>query len=108
MPPVATPPQSFWTEFKAFIKEYQIVGLALAFIMGGASQSLVRSLVENMIMPFVQILVPDGWREATLIWGPLMLKWGAFLAEVINFIILALVVFLVAKKLLKEEKIAKK
>lgn len=99
---------SFWKEFKEFIKEYQIVGLALAFVMGGASQSLVRSLVENIIMPFVQIMVPNGWREATLTWGPLMLKWGAFLAEVINFVILALVVFLVAKKLLKEDKVAKK
>ncbi len=100
---------TFWKEFKAFIKEYQIVGLSLGFVMGGASQALVRSLVENILMPFVSVLIPrGGWQQATLDWGPLSLRWGAFLAEVINFIILAFVAFLIVKKLLKDEKVEKK
>ena len=100
---------SFWTEFKEFIKEYQIVGLSLGFVMGGASQALVRSLVENILMPFVSLLIPKGqWQQATFDWGRLSLHWGAFLAESINFIILAFVAFLIVKKLLKDEKIEKK
>lgn len=95
-------------EFVAFLKEYKIVSLALAFIMGVASTSLVKSFVDNIIMAFINPLVASGWREASLSFGPFMIKWGAFLAELINFVILALVVFIIAKKILKEEKVTKK
>ena len=95
-------------EFVAFLKEYKIVSLAMAFIMGAASTSLVKSFVDNIIMAFINPLVASGWREASLSFGPFMIKWGAFLAELINFVILALVVFIIAKKILKEEKVTKK
>ena len=92
----------FWKEFGDFLREFNIIGLSLAFIMGGASQTLIKSLVENIIMPVVTIALPKGaWQQATLDWGPLALKWGAFLAECINFVILSLVVFFIAKKLFK-------
>ena len=95
-------------EFVEFLKEYKIVSLAMAFIMGAASTSLVKSFVDNIIMAFINPLVASGWREASLSFGPFMIKWGAFLAELINFVILALVVFIIAKKILKEEKVTKK
>ncbi|MEM5870724.1 MAG: MscL family protein [Candidatus Aenigmatarchaeota archaeon] len=40
--------------------------------------------------------------------GPIVISWGAFLADLINFVIIALVVFLIAKKIMKEEKVSKK
>ena len=95
-------------EFVEFLKEYKIVSLAMAFVMGAASTSLVKSFVDNIVMAFINPLIANGWREASLNFGPFMIKWGAFLAELINFVILALVVFIVAKKILKEEKVAKK
>lgn len=95
-------------EFVEFLKEYKIVSLAMAFVMGAASNSLVKSFVDNVVMAFINPLVKSGWREASLNFGPFMIKWGAFLAELINFVILALVVFIVAKKILKEEKVEKK
>jgi len=92
-------------DFLTFIKEYNIVSLALAFIMGTSSTALVNSLVKDMIMPLISPLVSsDSWREATLNLGPISLRYGSFLAELLNFIILALVVFVIAKKILKEEK----
>ena len=95
-------------EFLQFLKEYKIVGLALAFVMGAASTSLVKSLVDNIIMPLVTPLMPsDGWRSAVLEIGPFAVKWGAFLAEVINFVILAFVVFIIVKKIFKEERVTK-
>ncbi|MDD3861456.1 MAG: MscL family protein [Candidatus Gracilibacteria bacterium] len=94
-------------EFMEFLREYKIVGLALAFVMGTASTALVKSLVENLIMPIVTPFIPD-WKEAVLEVGPFSFKWGAFTAELINFTILAFVVFIIAKKLLKEEKVTKK
>jgi len=96
-------------DFLGFLKEYKIVGLGLAFIMGAASTSLVKSMVNDIIMPIIDpFILGESWRNASLEIGPIALKWGSFLAEAINFIILAFVVFLIAKKILKEEKIKKK
>ncbi len=96
-------------DFLQFLKEYNVIALAIAFIIGVASTSLIKSLVDNIIMPVITPFIPGGaWREAVLTLGPIVLKWGAFLAEAINFVIIALVVFIIAKKVLKEEKVAKK
>lgn len=94
-------------EFLAFLKEYKIVGVAMAFIMATASTVIVKSLVDNLIMPLVTPFVPD-WKAAVLNLGPFAIKWGAFAADLINFVILALVVFIIAKKILKEQKVEKK
>lgn len=97
------------SEFREFLKEYKVVGLAVAFIMGAAVTALVKSLVDNIIMPFVNVLIPEGgWQSATIALGPVTLGWGPFLAELINFLIIAFVIFMIAKIVLKEEKVAKK
>ena len=96
-------------EFREFLKEYKVVGLAIAFIMGIASTSLIRSLVDNIIMPVVTPFIPGGaWESATFSLGPIVVGWGAFLGELINFAIIAWVVFMVARFILKEEKVKKK
>ncbi|MCD4694295.1 MscL family protein [bacterium] len=96
-------------DYIKFLKEYKIISLALAFIMGAASTSLVNSLVKDIIMPlFSPVLNGDLWKEAVLSMGSIQIRYGAFLAELFNFIILGLVVFFIAKKILKEEKIKKK
>jgi large conductance mechanosensitive channel len=93
-------------EFIAFLREYNIISLAVAFIMGAASTTLVSSLVKDIVMPLVAPLFSsDSWREATLTLGSVHIAYGSFLAELINFIILAFIVFLIAKKILKIEKI---
>jgi len=96
-------------EFMEFLKEYKVMGLAVAFIMATAATTLVQSLVANIIMPLVGPFIPGGdWQAATLAVGPVVIGWGAFLAALVNFLILAFVVFLIAKKVMKEEKVAKK
>ena len=100
---------SLLTEFKKFLQEYKVVGLAIAFITGVAATSLIQSLVNNIIMPMITPFIPNGaWQTATFSLGPIVIGWGAFLGTLINFIIVALVVFIIAKKILKEEKVAKK
>ena len=97
------------SEFKDFLKEYKIVGLAIAFIIGGAAVALVKSLVDNIVMPLVGPLIPGGeWQSAIWAIGPFVFGWGPFLAAAINFFIIALVVFLFAKFVLREEKVSKK
>jgi|TARA_Y100000310_G_scaffold153608_1_gene153021 large conductance mechanosensitive channel len=96
-------------EFVEFLKEYKIIALAIAFVMGIAAKDLVNSLVNDIIMPFINPLFPSGdWKQAKWVIGSIELGTGPFLSALISFLIIALVVFLVAKKILKEEKVKKK
>jgi large conductance mechanosensitive channel len=96
-------------EFKDFLKEYKIVGLAIAFIMGVAATNLIQSFVNNLVMPVITPFIPGGaWQTAIFLMGPITIRWGELLGAIINFIVIALVVFMIAKFLLKEEKVAKK
>ena len=97
------------SEFRDFLHEYKVVGLAVAFIMGVAITALVKSLVDNIIMPIITPFIPGGaWKTATFTMGPIVISWGAFLAELLNFVIIAFVVFMIAKIVLKEDKVSKK
>ncbi|MHC1757054.1 MAG: MscL family protein [Methanosarcina sp.] len=98
-----------FNEFKEFLYEYKVIPLAIALIMGLAATAFIKSFVDNIVMPIITPFIPGGaWRTATVDIGPIVLGWGAFLGELINFIIIAFVVFLIAKKVLKEEKVTKK
>ncbi len=98
-----------FTEFKEFLKEYKVVGLAIAFVMGIAATAMVKSLVDDVIMPILTPFIPGGeWQTAVWNIGPIVIKWGSFLGALINFIIIAWVVFIVAKIILREEKVSKK
>lgn len=98
------------TEFKEFLKEYKVVGLAIAIVMGLAANTLVKSLVDNIIMPLVTPFIPGGsWQTAVWNFGIWKgIGWGSFLSALIYFLILAWAVFLIAKYFLKEDKVAKK
>lgn len=96
-------------EFKEFVKEYKVLGLAVGFIMGTAATNLVNAIVANVIMPIITPFIPGGgWQTAVWNIGPVALGWGPALAAIINFLIMAWVVFLVAKFVFKEEKVTKK
>lgn len=92
-------------EFMAFLKEYGVIGLAIAVIIGGKAGDLVKSIVDGLLMPIVGLLLPSGdWQK--LVVGPFQV--GIVLSALVNFVIVAFLVFLFAKKVLKEEKVAKK
>ena len=96
-------------EFKEFLEEYKVMGLAIAFIIGAAITTLVKSLVDNIIMPIIIPFIPGGaWQTATVSIGPIVLGLGAFAGAILNFVIIAFVVFMIAKYLFKEEKVTKK
>lgn len=98
-----------YKDFLAFLKEYNIINLALAFIMGAASNTVVQSLVDNIIMPWITPFIKeDRWQEAAVQFGPVSLQYGKFAADLLQFLILAFVVFLIAKKVLKELEVKKK
>ena len=91
------------SEFREFFAEYKVMGLAIAFIIGSALTTLTQSLVNNIIMPVVGIFLPEGvWQTATVKIGSAVIGWGSFASAAINFLILALVVFLLVRAIEKK------
>ena len=96
-------------EFKEFLKEYKIIALAIAFIIGIAATNLVQALVNDIVMPSITPFIPGGeWQSAKFMLGPVVISWGHFAGVVINFAVVAFVVFIIAKYLMREEKVTKK
>ncbi|MEK9131415.1 MAG: large conductance mechanosensitive channel protein MscL [Patescibacteria group bacterium] len=92
-------------DFVQFLKEFNVISLAVGFIMGTASTSLIGSLVKDVLMPLIEPLMSvESWKEAVITIGPVQIGYGSFLAELINFVILALIIFIITKKLLKIER----
>ena len=96
-------------EFLDFLKEYKIVSLAVAFVMGEASSSLVNSFVKDALLPVMLPLISaESWKDATFHIGPASIAYGSFLAELLNFIILAFIIFIVVRKIMKAEEETKR
>jgi large conductance mechanosensitive channel len=92
-------------EFMAFLKEYGVIGLAIAVIIAVKAGDLVTAIVNGLIMPLVGMILPDGGWQTWMV-GPFAI--GSVLGALINFLIVAWLVFIFAKKVLKEEQVAKK
>ena len=84
-------------EFKEFISRGNALDLAIGVIIGGAFQGLVTSLTDNLISPILGCFTEVDFTDYVLKIGNLRLKYGAFLTDIINFIIMAFVVFLIVK-----------
>jgi len=94
--------KGFNREFMEFLQKYQVIGLAVAFVIGTAATKLVNSTVTDIIMPIVGAVVPSGsWQTATLGVGPLKFAVGDYISALIDFFIIALVIFLAIKYVMK-------
>lgn len=99
------------TEFKAFALRGNVMDLAVGVIIGAAFQGVVSSLTENIISPILGIFGEQNFDALVLNIGPLSLRYGAFLTSVINFFIMAFVIFMLVKlmnKLVKKPAPAEK
>ena len=111
--------KSFWGEFKDFAMKGNVVDLAIGIIIGSAFTSIVNSFVKDIITPLIGAVTGglnysewfvslDGQYYATLAEaqeaGAAILTYGNFITAVINFFIVALVIFIVFKKLLVSHK----
>ncbi len=95
----------FIDDFLGFLNKHKVIGLAVAFIIGAAASKLVTSLVNDIIMPMIAVLMPSGdWHAAILQVGPVKFLVGDFAGAVIDFIIIAFVVFMIVKHIAKDDK----
>jgi len=96
---------SFVDEFVAFLNKHKVVGLAVAFIIGAAASKLVTAMVQDIVMPIIGVLTPGGdWRKIILEAGPVKFLIGDFIGALIDFVIIAFVVFIMVKYIVREEK----
>ena len=88
-------------EFVAFLKQYGVVGLAIAVVIGGKVNEFVSATVRDILMPIVGMAVPNGdWQKWVLNIGPLRLALGDWLGVALDFVIVAFFVFVAARVLL--------
>lgn len=110
-------------EFKEFISKGSVMDLAIGVIIGGAFSKIVSSLVDDIIMPLIGLLLGgadisnyfvtlDGGKYATLAEaqeaGAATLNYGVFLNRIIDFLIIAFVLFLIIKSINKARALTKK
>lgn len=100
--PLPPPTKSFWDEFIEFLNKYGVIGLAIGFIIGGAAGRLVSAIVSDILMPIITFFIPGGaWEEAVLAIGPIQIGVGHFVSAVIDFLIIAFVVFVLMRQIEK-------
>lgn len=96
-------------EFVGFLKHYGVIGLAIAVIIGGKFNELLKAFVDGLLMPIVGALTPSGdWRQLTVGVGSVEIQVGLILGATVDFVIVAGLVFLIAKKILREDEVAKR
>jgi len=89
-------------EFKSFAFKGNVIDMAVGIIIGAAFGGIIKSLVDNIIMPLVGLIMPGnqgylGWK---LIVGSKVVPYGMFIGEVVNFLIIAAVLFVFIVKFL--------
>ncbi|MEF2609687.1 MAG: large conductance mechanosensitive channel protein MscL [Faecalicoccus sp.] len=104
--------KSFMKEFRDFINRGNVLDMAIGIIIGGAFTAIVTSLSNDIISPILGLFGGYDFSAYSLKFGDVAIKYGSFITAIINFLIMALIVFCMVKamnraasKLKKEEEI---
>ncbi|MGN1422551.1 MAG: large conductance mechanosensitive channel protein MscL [Oscillospiraceae bacterium] len=105
--------KKFLEEFKAFALKGNVMSMAVGVIIGAAFQSIVTSLTDNFINPLIALITGGNSGEGVVIGGQfeingVVFNYGAFLSAVVNFLIMAFILFLLIKGMNKLMDIGKK
>ena len=84
-------------EFKEFALRGNVMDLAFGMIIGAAFQAIVKSLVDDVISPVIGLFANTDLSYLVLTVGEVEIRYGAFLTAVINFVIMASIIFLLVK-----------
>ncbi len=106
--------KNFWTEFKAFISKGSVMDMAVGIIIGGGFTAIVNSLVNDLVMPLLSLLTGGyDFTKLSVVLGSgdnaATLNYGLFISAVVNFLLIAFVIFCLIKSINKmKDKIQKK
>src|SRR2546421_11338649 len=101
-----------WREFKEFLLKQNALALAVGVIIGAAAGRVVSSLVADMLMPLISLVMPQGdWKAAKIVLSRTVgpdgkevvnsINYGTFIGMILDFVIVAFVVFLIVRWFLK-------
>ena len=94
--------KGFVQEFKDFIKKGNVMDLAVGVIIGGAFGKIVTSVVDDILMPFFGVILGGlDFSNLSFTIGNATIKYGSFINNVINFLIIALCIFIMVKAINK-------
>ena len=100
--------KKFFEEFKAFISKGNVMDLAVGVIIGGAFSAIVTSLTDNIINPLINCIGGAEIQGKIHLIGENYIDYGAFLSAVINFVIMAFIIFCIVKAVNKAMSLGKK
>ena len=105
--------KKFMAEFKEFISRGNVMDLAVGVIIGGAFGAIVTSLCDDIIVPCIQLIIGkiigvNSIEEMTAVLNVGPIAFGNFIAAIINFLIMALIIFLMVKAINKFMSLKKK
>jgi large conductance mechanosensitive channel len=88
-------------KFVLFVRQQGVIGLAVAFVIGGAVQKLISALVTDLINPLIGLMLgrTENLKELSYSIGNATFAWGDFLNTLIDFLIIAFVIYLLVKVL---------
>lgn len=90
--------KGFIKEFKEFISRGSVIDLAVAVVIGGAFTRIVNSLVDDIIMPIIGVIIGGiNFENLMVTVGTAEIKYGMFIQSIVNFLLIALVIFSVIK-----------
>ena len=100
--------KKFLNEFKTFAMRGNVIDMAVGVIIGGAFKGIVDSLVNDILSPVIGLIGKKDFSALSINLLGVDVKYGAFVTAVINFIIMAFVIFLLVKGLNKLSEMGKK
>ena len=104
----------FWSDFRKFIMRGNVLDLAVAVVVGGAFNKIVSGLVSYIINPFIGLIIKDGSLDSiktviheavlaedgvTVVTPEVAILWGTWLQTILDFLIIALVIFIIVRSL---------
>jgi len=93
--------KSLLQEFVVFLQKFGVIGLAIAFVVGAAASKLVTAFVTDLVTPLIGLAMPDtgDLKAMSFSLGKSTFMYGDLIANVIDFLIIAVIVFLAYKQL---------
>ncbi|MCX6058179.1 MAG: large conductance mechanosensitive channel protein MscL [Chloroflexi bacterium] len=92
-------------QFKDFVMRGNVLDLAIGVIIGGAFGKIIASLVSDMLMPIIGLVMGGvDFSGLSITVGAAVIKWGAFVQTILDFLIVAFVIFIIVKAANKMKK----
>ncbi len=100
--------KKFLNEFKEFAIRGNVIDMAVGVVIGGAFKAIVDSLVADIITPFLGLFANQDLSDKVFVIRDVAIKYGSFISSIINFALMAFVIFMIIKMLNKVKGLGKK